>query len=753
MLIASIAIEKTTICFDMPYSYFVPLEFQDSVQPGVRVTVNFGKGKLSRQGFVLRVEESDCIEGLKPILSVLDDNPVLSEEQCSLCFWMSERYFCTLFEAAKAMLPTGLCYRFDGDTPKRRTGDASVKTATLAVTDTELESVIESLSPKQRAVMEVLRDVGQAAVKELCYFTGCTTAVVQALEKKGLVELTEEEFFRRPHEVYSQGERTEINLTDEQRVAYEKFSALMRDENPAAGLLFGVTGSGKTKVYMRLIDDCLDMGRGCVLMVPEISLTPQALSIFYGRYGNRVAVIHSGLAMGERLDEWKRIKKGEADLVIGTRSAVFAPLDNPGLFIIDEEQEHTYKSEMSPRYDAKDVAKRRCVSYGGLCLLVSATPSVETYTAALNGRLSLARLTKRYGSAVLPEVVTVDMSQKRSLISNALSREMADALRENLEKGEQSLLLLNRRGFNTFVTCTECKHVLTCPNCSISMTYHSANNRLLCHYCGYSMPVPDRCPECGEKNIRYSGFGTQRIEEELKVLFPEARVLRMDADTTMAKFAHEKKLKQFSDGEYDILLGTQMVAKGLDFPNVTFVGVVSADSQLNDSDYRSLERTFDLLMQVVGRSGRGTHKGTAMIQTLAPENDIIRLSAAQDYEAYYNIEMALRQMMTYPPYCDICLVNFTGENEARTLEAAKSFFDGIVSKNENEYKNQKLIILGPTPAKVFRVSNKYRYRLIIKCKNSAEFRRMIRENLVEFMKNAKYNKILVHADINPESMI
>ena len=737
----------------MPYSYFVPLEFQDSVQPGVRVTVNFGKGKLSRQGFVLRVEESDCIEGLKPILSVLDDNPVLSEEQCSLCFWMSERYFCTLFEAAKAMLPTGLCYRFDGDTPKRRTGDASVKTATLAVTDTELESVIESLSPKQRAVMEVLRDVGQAAVKELCYFTGCTTAVVQALEKKGLVELTEEEFFRRPHEVYSQGERTEINLTDEQRVAYEKFSALMRDENPAAGLLFGVTGSGKTKVYMRLIDDCLDMGRGCVLMVPEISLTPQALSIFYGRYGNRVAVIHSGLAMGERLDEWKRIKKGEADLVIGTRSAVFAPLDNPGLFIIDEEQEHTYKSEMSPRYDAKDVAKRRCVSYGGLCLLVSATPSVETYTAALNGRLSLARLTKRYGSAVLPEVVTVDMSQKRSLISNALSREMADALRENLEKGEQSLLLLNRRGFNTFVTCTECKHVLTCPNCSISMTYHSANNRLLCHYCGYSMPVPDRCPECGEKNIRYSGFGTQRIEEELKVLFPEARVLRMDADTTMAKFAHEKKLKQFSDGEYDILLGTQMVAKGLDFPNVTFVGVVSADSQLNDSDYRSLERTFDLLMQVVGRSGRGTHKGTAMIQTLAPENDIIRLSAAQDYEAYYNIEMALRQMMTYPPYCDICLVNFTGENEARTLEAAKSFFDGIVSKNENEYKNQKLIILGPTPAKVFRVSNKYRYRLIIKCKNSAEFRRMIRENLVEFMKNAKYNKILVHADINPESMI
>lgn len=753
MKTAAVAVEKATLDFDMLYTYAVPEEFAEKTVPGVRVVAGFGRGSGTRQGIVFSVGETDDATDLKPILNVPDKEPVLNGELLELASWMAERTFCTVFDAAKAMLPTGLCLDIDGAGAKRRTGDATVKTAVLAVPDELYEEATAGLTPKQKSVADVLRDTGRAAVREICYFTGVTPSVVNSLVSKGIAELTEEEYYRTPMRREYTAERTEIVLSAEQQRAYDTFSALARSGKGAAGLLFGVTGSGKTKVYMKLLDDMLDSGRGCILMVPEISLTPQALSIFYSRYGDRVAVVHSGLSAGERLDEWKRIKNGGADLVIGTRSAVFAPVKDPGLIIIDEEQEHTYRSEMTPRYDARDVAKWRCARSDGLCLFVSATPSVETYTAAKDGRYTLAVLTERYGNAELPEVVAVDTSSRISLIDDVITEEMADALRSNLEAGNQSLLLVNRRGYNTFVACSSCKEVLTCPNCSISLTYHSANNRLLCHYCGYSRSVPDKCPECGEKTMRYSGTGTQRVEDELHRLLPDARVLRMDADTTMAKFSHEKKLGQFANGEYDILLGTQMVAKGLDFPSVTFVGVLSVDGQLYSDDYRSIERTFDLLMQVVGRAGRGDAGGTAMIQTMSPENEIIRLSAKQDYESFYNTEMSVRRLMIYPPYCDMCVIGLGCENENLLRRAAQAAFGILVDVNKNSYSDQKIIVLGPTPSRVYKISNRYRMKIIIKCRNSRRFRNMIREILLGFGRLKEFRTVSAYADINPESII
>ncbi|HHU84842.1 MAG TPA: primosomal protein N' [Clostridiales bacterium] len=739
MLIAKIALEKTTIVFDMLYSYVVPSDC-GFIAKGMRVLVPFGRGNTQRQGIVFELCESDDTEELKYIEHILDEKAVLSDEMLLLSKWLAERTFCTLYEAAKAMLPTGLMFRSDG---KRRVGDAKVKTAVLNVPDEEFDDIVPTLTEKQQSVMNVLRDMDAAAIKEICYFTGVGEDVVKRLAKKGLLTLVDEEIYRRPYIREVSPVRDEIVFTEEQNAAYTAFSDDMKKENGGAGLLFGVTGSGKTKVYMKLIDDCLDKGQSCILMVPEISLTPQALSIFYSRYGDTVAVVHSALSMGERLDEFKRIQSGEARLVIGTRSAVFSPVQNLKLIIIDEEQEHTYKSERSPRYDARQVANFRSAYNKGYTLLVSATPSIETYTIAKSGKYTLAKLENRYGSAVLPRVLTVDMSQKFELISNAISQEMAEALKENLDKGQQSLLLLNRRGFNTFIACTSCKHVVTCKNCSISLTYHSANNRLLCHYCGYSQTVPENCSECNEKTVRYSGFGTQRIEEELKMMLPDARILRMDADTTMAKFSHEKKLKQFHDGEYDILLGTQMVAKGLDFPNVTFVGVVSVDSQLYNDDYRSMEQTFALLMQVVGRSGRGEIKGTAMIQTIQPESDIIRLAAAQDYETYYDMEMAIRKTMIYPPYCDLCTISLSGKDERQVVEASKKWFDLLVEKNKGEYSDSGIIVLGPAPARILKMGNKYHYRLIIKCKNTTRFRDMIRAVVYDFAKVREYKDINV----------
>ena len=813
--IAKIAIENTSYHFDKEYSYLIPDYMLPMAAPGCRVKVSFGKGGQTRLGLITELtDEFDGKGKLKPILEVLDAEPVLNDEMLRLARWIKEHTFCTLYEASRVLLPTGINHKLqisysitdkeakaesldeqeklvfeylaqrrgfirrdkllkaaglhepsgvpDSLVSKgliqksyeavRNSGDAVVRMVRL--TDAaKLEGFSGKLSDKQQEVISLLSEMGCASVREICYFTGFTASVVMSLQKKGLLEFYEDEVYRNPYaSVDTPGEQTEIILTDEQHRAYRELSRNRSSEPGKTSLLFGVTGSGKTQVYLKLIDDVVAENKGVIVMVPEISLTPQVLSIFHKRYGKNVAVFHSALSISQRLDEWKRVNNGEACIVVGTRSAVFAPLKNIGLIIVDEEQEHTYKSEQSPRYNAKEVAKFRCAVHKAMLLLASATPSVESYALALKGKYSLSTLENRYGNAVLPEVVTVDMCREQQEGNTApLSRELIDAVFENREQGHQSILLINRRGYNTFAACTKCRAVVTCPSCSISMTYHHANNKLMCHYCGYSTDFSTVCSSCGEDSVRYSGFGTQKIEDEIKELLPGINILRMDADSTMAKNSREQKLEAFAKGEYDVLIGTQMVAKGLDFENVTLVGVVSVDQQLHNDDYRSFERPFDLLTQVVGRAGRGQYKGKAIIQTLTPENNVIKLAADQDYRSFFDTEIQLRKMLIYPPFCDLCVLSISGENEIDVQNGAKDILDVI--KEETYKYDQKIIVLGPMPARVLKVSNRYRYRIIIKCKNSAKFRSMISELLFNVSENSRFNKITVFADINPENIL
>ncbi|MBR4123864.1 MAG: primosomal protein N', partial [Clostridia bacterium] len=490
--------------------------------------------------------------------------------------------------------------------------------------------------------------------------------------------------------------------------------------------------------------------RGVIVMVPEIALTPQLISIFTSRYGDKVAVFHSALSLGQRMDEWQRIKDGKALVAIGTRSAIFAPFDDLGLVIIDEEQEHTYKSEKTPRFHTRDLAKFRIAESKGLLCLASATPSVESFTKAKEGKYSLYKLSSRYGNAVLPEVYTVDMREELANGNKSpLSVLLYEELKETLKAKKQAILLLNRRGHNTYISCPVCSNVESCPNCNISLTYHSANNRLMCHYCGYSKINDSVCSECGSENMKFSGIGTQRAEEELKLLFPDARVLRLDADSTMTKDSYQSYLSAFANGEYDILLGTQMVAKGLDFPNVTLVGVLGADSASYSEDYRSFERTFSLLTQVVGRAGRGSVRGKAIIQTSNPDSNIIEHAKNQDYDTFYSEEILTRRLTVYPPFCDICLISSQSQNRGFAENLINNVFNNIKALIEKDYSGIKVIILGPSPSAIAKVNNRYRYRMIIKCKNNKEFREMLKKALdIKAQGDAS-----VWVDFNPATLI
>jgi len=809
-LIAEVAVEGLVYHIDAPFTYLIPEKFE--VSKGCRVLVPFGNGNRKKQGFVLNIKSRSEIDEsikLKSIVAVLDEVPLLDDEMLSLVTYLKENTFCTLFEAAKAMLPSGIGLQYivsfmvdenvsssvieklskeekavyeylkggckfqkkekilsdlgftvdsvvleklvkkgvlvsNVDT-KRKTGDLTVKNVRIALSEDDAESKLSSLTPKQRSVLSLLLDIGSASVKEVCYFTGVTVAVVSALSKKGYVEIFDSEVYRKP-KITAEKKITPIPpLTENQKKAFDVLEKKVDEKKAGAALLFGVTGSGKTQVFIKLIEKVVNSGKGVIVMVPEIALTPQTINVFYSYFGDTVAVFHSALSAGERIDEWKRVKNGEAKIAIGTRSAVFAPFQNLGLIVMDEEHEHTYKSEMTPRYHARDIAKFRCVKNDAFLLLSSATPSIESYKNAIDGKYTFVKLTERFGKAVLPEVKTVDISDSKSIISNELYSEIEAVL----EDKKQAILLMNRRGFNTFVTCESCKTVVTCPNCSISLTYHNANNRLMCHYCGYSMSFTDTCPTCNNKTIKYAGFGTQRIEDDIENIFPNARVLRMDADTTLAKYSYEDKLKAFSNGEYDILLGTQMVAKGLNFPKVTLVGVISIDQQLYNDDFRSSEKAFDLLTQVVGRSGRGDYKGKAVIQTALPDNDIITLASLQDYEGFFEMENIIRKAMVYPPYCDICSLMFMSENYMKCNTSASRFLEQIKTAVGEEYSDVKLNVLGPLQPKVAKINNKYRNVITIKCKNNKRFRSMISSLLIAFMKDKLNSGVTVTADINP----
>ncbi len=653
------------------------------------------------------------------------------------------------------------------DDAVRRMGDATVRMARLA----PLEEPVK-LTAKQQAVADFLEEAGTASVKEICYFAGVTEAVVATLRRRGVLQLYEQEVLRTPSGGGQAAAPRKIELTQAQKEAYDQLwkkyrqAAGLEGERAGKGegasqkgaggaaLLYGVTGSGKTQVFLKLVDAVSETGRGVIVMVPEIALTPQTLSIFRQRYGDGVAVFHSAMSLGQRMDEWKRVKRGEARIAVGTRSAVFAPFQDVGLVIMDEEQEHTYKSESSPRFHARDVARFRCAYHGGLLVLASATPSLESFTAARSGRYTLCRLSQRYGSALLPRVETVDMREETAAgNTSAVSKLLLERMRETLDKKEQAILLLNRRGYHTFVSCRACGHVLTCPNCSISMTYHAANGRLMCHYCGYSEDYVTVCPECGSEHVRYAGMGTQRVEGELQALFPAARILRMDADSTMTRDAYEKNLTAFAAGDYDIMLGTQMVAKGLDFPRVTLVGVLGADQAMYAQDYRGFERAFSLLTQVVGRSGRGESPGLAVVQTLDPDSSMIRLAEAQDYDAFYEQEILTRKLMVYPPYCDLGLAVFVSEDRQAAEDGANWFLERIKRLTAADFADVRVVVLGPSPAAVPKVSNKYRYRMLIKCKNNARFRQLMRLCLVRFGKELAGKKATAYLDMNPEGIL
>lgn len=814
-LTVSVALDNTAYHFDKLYDYVVPEELRGGALPGVRVLVPFGKGNAKRQGVILRVQSAQSGQKLKMVAALLDEQPPLDGDLIKLVPWLKSRTFCTYFEAFHCILPTGYNLKltpfysanpeFDDSTltgdereiylslmktckftardkllkafgfaadcdilerlykkgallrnvdTVRRLGDLTQKSVRFCVDETEYERVAPSLTQKQLSVCELLRETGSAGVKELCYFTGVTAAVISTLAKRGVVELYDAEIYRQPLRSQSAGESPSVALNADQQRAFDNLLAQYRDGTKRVSLLYGVTGSGKTQVYIKLIDAVLANGQGAIMMVPEIALTPQIIDRFCRHFGSRIAVFHSALSLGERLDEWKRVKRGEAQIVIGTRSAVFAPVRNLGLIVMDEEQEHTYKSEMSPRYHAREVARFRCEENQALLVLGSATPSLESYARAKQGIYTLNVLPKRYADAVLPQVVTVDLGEERANGNrSALSGKLVASLNDALDAGHQAILLINRRGYNTFASCTACGKVVTCPHCSISLTYHHANGRLMCHYCGYSQPLAESCPECGQKKLHYAGFGTQMIEDELSQLFPDARVLRMDQDTTMRKNAHEKALAQFAEGNYDILLGTQMVAKGIDFENVTLVGVISADQELYSDDYRSLERTFSLLTQVVGRAGRGRNPGLAIIQTMTPENEIIRLAAKQDYEGFFKTEIGLRKLMTYPPFCDLFVINFAGEDENKTRVVSKLFLQKFKTLSQEKYPELKFIVLGPLQPRIAKISNRHRYRMIIKGKNASRFRELIGELLVDFGKATEFGDVSISADINPESIL
>ena len=810
-LIALVAVEKAIYHFDHEFSYLIP-PHMSKAQPGCRVVVPFGKGNARRQGMIFSVTESDSADGIKEIISVLDDSPVLSDEMLRLCAFMKDRFFCAYYDAVKAVLPTGGAYRLScdysvnpelgdrfydlcdeyrrivtlirsrdnraekgylmrelgyadasvldamtaegiltiSDSAVRRIGDKTVRMLRLSDGIDDLTDGMK-LSPKQLDVIELLRSVGSASVKEICYYTGVTSSVTDTLLRKGLVESYEDEVFRVPNT--SVGARREVVLTEEQNKAYEELHELYKRDSCEISLLYGVTGSGKTSVFFKLIETAVEDGKGVIVMVPEIALTPQLISIFKSRFGEKVAVFHSALSLGERLDEYKRAQRGIAKIAVGTRSAIFAPVRDLGLIIMDEEQEHTYKSESKPRFHARDLAVFRAGYNRALLLLSSATPSVETYYHALRGDYHIQTLSHRYGKATLPEVIIEDMNEELAIgNTSSFSSLMLRSIEENLDNGKQSILLLNRRGYNSFVTCTSCREPLSCPNCSISLTYHNANGRMMCHYCGYSVPYTGECPTCHGHSLRMSGTGTQRAESEIAELFPNARILRMDTDTTMTRSSHEKKLTAFANGEYDILIGTQMVAKGLDFPNVTLVGVLNADRMLYVDDYRSYENTFSLLTQVVGRSGRGSEKGRAIIQTYTPENPIIHLAASQDYDAFYNSEIELRKAMLYPPFVTMCLVGFVSEKASLTASAASAFMKMMTDTLRSDYPDIPLRILGPSPASVFKVANKYRFKLLIKCRNDHRFREMLSRTLIGFSSVREYADVTVYADMQPLDM-
>ncbi len=743
--IAKIAVSAANYSLDKPYDYLIPDSLADRVIPGMRVTVPFSRGNRRSEGIVLGLSNKSEYEKLKPIESCLDKEPMLTQAQLKLALWMHDRLFCTVYDAVRVILPAGCWFDAAG---ARRVNDKMCEMIDLTVDAEEAFALAQTKrrkAPMQASLLELLCSTGRVSAREAMHFTGASRQSLNALINAGLVITEQEEVFRRP-EIWAGKLKPPPILNHEQEAAYGGLKKLLDEPCPEAALLCGVTGSGKTSVYIRLIDDTLKSGKCAILLVPEIALTPQMIRTFSEYFGNSVAILHSSLGIGERYDEWKRIKSGSARLAIGTRSAVFAPFENLGLIIIDEEQEDSYKSESSPRYHARDIAKYRCVKTNSLLLLGSATPNIESRYAAETGKYNFFELRERYNAMQLPAVEIVDMKKELKAGNGIeLSSRLRAELEENISRGEQSILFINRRGANKLICCGDCGYVYKCPNCSVSLTYHSANKRLMCHYCGYTRMVDSRCPDCGGV-LTFIGAGTQLIEEELHELYPDTDILRMDTDTVKAAGSHDALLGKFKNEKIPIMVGTQMVTKGLNFENVTLIGVISADQSLYCGDYRSGERTFSLITQVIGRSGRGSKPGRAIIQTFTPQNELIRLAAAQDYDGFYKTELSLRRLQNTPPFADIIAITASGAVESAVIKCCTDICTVLKASIGAGYDVR---ILGPAPLPVVRVNNRYRYRVNICCTADKQLRELVSSVLIRCAGSGKYRGVSVFADNNP----
>lgn len=748
--IAQVAVDNATIHFDKLYSYRIPDSLTGCVWPGSMVLVPFGRGDKPRMAVVLKVEQVDAETAPKRLKTLHDAAPEqarLTPDLLELVRFLKERTFCTWFEAVKAVIPYGAQYRaavVDGKpVMQSRLSRSTERVYTLVG---ELPQKPKP-GPRQLAAVQALQSgpltahqLDEVGISKPTLDTLCEKSVLAVAQQDKALDLFGDIPF----------DPQPITLAEEQQRTYDALLPDLEDGNPHAALLHGVTGSGKTVVFLKLIERTLELGRTALVLVPEISLTPQMIRRLKSTFGSRLAVQHSALNNTERLLQWRMIQQGNADIVVGTRSAIFSPLQNIGLIIIDEEQEHTYQSESAPRYDAHDVAKKRAAMENSLLVFASATPLTESYYAAESGKYKLLTLTKRYGGRPLPHVDFIDMRAEMAA-GNAreVSTRMVRELQENLDNGEQSILLLNRRGYHTVGMCATCGHVLKCPNCSVPLVYHKPQQALMCHHCGHTVrPLPQNCPECGGK-INYSGFGTQRVEEELAELLPSARILRMDQDSTGQKNAHETMLAQFGRQEYDILLGTQMVAKGLDFEKVTLVGVLGIDSLLFGQGFRAYENVFSLVTQVIGRGGRAALPGRALIQTTVPEHPVLQLAAEQDYESFYREEIAFRKFGLYPPFCSFCIVGFVGAQEGAVALAAHRF-GTLLAERAAAHPTMPLRLLGPAPMGITMLNGKYRYKLTLKCRNDAAFRALLRETLEAYAKEKLPQKASVILDFNSD---
>ena len=809
-MIAQVYIKTNNLNTDKPFDYLVPKELEDKICTGVRVKVPFGAGNRPKEAYVVALKVESDFSTLKAVRSVTDSFPVLTKRGMELCFFMRERYFCTFSEAASLMLPPGTDIKFeewvslshkyyektdyvtsipqqqlirlleenDGSCEmmqiqntlgkkirnsvnalvdrgvveksfrdKRRINEKTVRLAYYCGQEDIFYHIekLEKTAPKQSAVLKALAEFGEMSIPDITACTGAARNSVEALFVKNLVDYREAQILRNPLGNKAAVVCEELCLSESQKSVSDRIAT----SRGGTFLIHGVTGSGKTEVYMSIVKDVLDRGEQAIILVPEISLTPQITDRFFCRFGDRVAVIHSALSLGERLDEWRRIRKKEASVIIGARSAVFAPAENIGVIIIDEEHEQSYKSESSPRYHARDIAAFISKAHSCPLVLGSATPSVESYYKAQTGEYTLLELKERFNRKPLPEVYIADMREElREGNKTVLSRFLACELNENLKNKEQSILLLNRRGYSTFVSCRDCGKVFTCPSCSVSLTYHKNHSSLVCHYCGHQEKIPPVCPTCQSPRIKDFGKGTQKAQEQIAEIFPQATMLRMDADTTSGKRGHEKILDKFSDEKTDILLGTQMVSKGLDFENVTLVGVLAADASLNIDDFRAQERTFNLITQVCGRAGRGEKPGRAVIQTYEPDNPTLLLAAKQDYKAFYEEEIEYRRMFCYPPFCDIITVTISSQD----MEEAQKAAHKAAMKIKMALRSfGDCTFYGPSPAPLKKLQDKYRFRIWFKCNADDIVIKALRDIVHESKSHSK-GSLSVVADINPLSM-